>query len=57
MDNKVPASALMGATFLILADLLARTLHRPEEIRLGILTAVFGAPFFLYLLLRDQRHF
>ncbi|HAI69914.1 MAG TPA: iron ABC transporter [Gammaproteobacteria bacterium] len=53
----VPASALMGATFLILADLLARTLHRPEEIRLGILTAAFGAPFFLYLLLRHQRHF
>ncbi len=51
----VPASALTGATFLILADLLARTLHRPEEIRLGILTAAFGAPFFLYLLLRPRR--
>ncbi len=51
----VPACALTGATFLILADLLARTLHRPEEIRLGILTAVFGAPFFLYLLLRHRR--
>ncbi|RKZ80278.1 MAG: iron ABC transporter permease, partial [Candidatus Parabeggiatoa sp. nov. 1] len=36
-------------------DLLARTLHRPEEIRLGILTAVFGAPFFIYLLLRHRR--
>jgi cobalamin transport system permease protein len=50
----IPASALIGAIFLILADLLARTLHRPEEIRLGIITAISGAPFFLYLLLREQ---
>ena len=51
----LPASALAGATFLILTDILARTLRRPEEIRLGIITAVFGAPFFLYLLLRHRR--
>ncbi|MDM8559360.1 iron chelate uptake ABC transporter family permease subunit [Candidatus Parabeggiatoa sp. HSG14] len=51
----IPACAFTGATFLILADLLARTLHRPEEIRLGILTALFGAPFFLFLLLRHRR--
>ncbi len=51
----LPASALMGATFLILADLLARTIHRPEEIRLGIVTAMFGTPFFIYLLLRYRR--
>ena len=51
----IPASALSGATFLLLVDLLARTLHRPQEIRLGILTAFIGAPFFLYLLLK-QRH-
>jgi iron complex transport system permease protein len=51
----LPASALTGAAFLILADILARMLHRPEEIRLGIITAVFGAPFFLYLLLRQQQ--
>jgi len=50
----IPASALIGAIFLILADLLARTLHRPEEIRLGIITAMGGAPFFLYLLLRER---
>jgi iron complex transport system permease protein len=47
----LPASALAGASFVILADLLARTLIRPEEIRLGIITAACGAPFFLYLLL------
>jgi iron complex transport system permease protein len=51
----LPASALAGASFLIFADLLARTLIRPEEIRLGIITAAFGAPFFLYLLLRHKR--
>lgn len=52
----LPASALAGAIFLILADILARTLINPEEIRLGIITAVAGAPFFLYLLLRNQRN-
>jgi iron complex transport system permease protein len=51
----IPASALTGAVFLIFADLLARTLRSPEEIRLGIITAAFGAPFFLYLLLRHRR--
>jgi iron complex transport system permease protein len=45
----------MGATFLIIADLIARTLTRPEEIRLGIVTAAFGAPFFLYLLMKHKR--
>jgi len=51
----IPASALSGASFLILVDLLARTLNRPEEIRLGIFTAALGAPFFLYLLVRHRR--
>ncbi|MGH9899912.1 MAG: FecCD family ABC transporter permease [Pyrinomonadaceae bacterium] len=48
-------SAITGASFLVLADLVARTLIRPEEIRLGIITAAFGAPFFLYLLMRHRR--
>jgi iron complex transport system permease protein len=46
----VPASVVMGALFLICCDLLARTIHPPTEIRLGVVTAAFGAPFFLYLL-------
>ncbi len=50
----IPGSALLGSTFLVTMDLLARTLHRPEEIRLGILTALIGAPFFLYLLLKES---
>ena len=48
---------LGGASFLIVCDLLARTIHPPEEIRLGIVTAAFGAPFFLYLLRRQQGRF
>ena len=51
----LPASALTGAAFLVFADLLARTLDRPEEVQVGIITAFFGAPFFLYLLMRRSR--
>ena len=51
----LPASALLGALLLILADLLARTLLQPMEIPLGIVTALGGAPFFLWLLLRQRR--
>ncbi|HKX29614.1 MAG TPA: iron chelate uptake ABC transporter family permease subunit [Blastocatellia bacterium] len=51
----LPATALTGAAFLILTDILARTVRPPEEIRLGIITAALGAPFFLYLLIRHQR--
>lgn len=51
----LPASVLTGALFLIVCDLLARTIHPPAEIRLGIVTAAFGAPFFLYLLRRRRK--
>lgn len=51
----LPASALVGAIFLLAADLVARTVIRPEEIRLGIITAGCGAPFFLFLLLQRRR--
>ncbi|MCI0602268.1 iron chelate uptake ABC transporter family permease subunit [bacterium] len=51
----LPASALTGAVFLVFTDIIARTIYSPEEIRLGIITGVLGAPFFLYLLLR-HRH-
>jgi len=49
------SSSLAGAAFLIVCDLLARTIHPPTEIRLGIITAAFGAPFFLLLLMRKYR--
>ncbi|KVN12715.1 heme ABC transporter permease [Burkholderia sp. MSMB1552] len=50
----MPAAALFGAILMLLADLGARTLHAPAEIPLGILTALFGAPFFLALLLKKK---
>lgn len=46
----IPASALGGALFLILADSLARTLIQPLEIPVGALTALIGSPYFVYLL-------
>ena len=51
----LPASALLGAALLIAADSVARTLLAPAELPIGILTAVIGAPFFLWLLLRRER--
>jgi len=53
----LPASALAGASFLMLADLLARTLLSPAEIPVGVLTALIGAPFFIYLLRRTRREY
>jgi iron complex transport system permease protein len=51
-DNRVlvPFCALTGAIFLVFADALSRTLIQPAEIPIGIITAVFGGPFFLYIL-------
>jgi cobalamin transport system permease protein len=46
----MPASALVGGTFLMVADTLARTLLSPSEVPVGILTALAGGPFFIYLL-------
>ena len=51
----LPLSVLTGAIFLIAADLLARTVQAPTEIPIGIITAICGAPFFLYLLRRRKR--
>ncbi len=48
----LPASALLGALLLTLADAAARTVRAPAELPVGVLTALFGAPFFLVLLLR-----
>lgn len=51
----LPASALAGAAFLILCDLAARTVRPPAEVRLGVVTAMCGAPLFLLLMLRRLR--
>jgi len=47
-------SALMGAILLVLADLVSRTIAGPVEIPIGIITALGGGPFFLYLLLKEK---
>jgi iron complex transport system permease protein len=51
----IPAAAVSGALFVVAADLVARTLLSPIEIRLGIVTGVCGAPFFLWLISRHRR--
>jgi iron complex transport system permease protein len=53
----LPAAAIFGGAFVVLADLLARTMLSPREIPLGILTAIIGAPFFIYLLRRTRREY
>lgn len=52
----LPGSALLGALLLLVADLLARTVAVPAELPIGILTAVLGGPFFLWLLLKQRNH-
>jgi iron complex transport system permease protein len=51
----LPAAALGGASFLVLADLGARVALAPTELPVGIVTALLGGPFFLYLLQRNKR--
>lgn len=56
-DNRflIIASALAGAILLNLADMLARVIAAPSEFPIGVITAVVGAPVFLYLLVRNGR--
>ncbi len=51
----LPASALFGGAFLVLCDLAARTLTPPREIPIGTITALLGAPFFLYIFYATRR--
>ena len=53
-DHRIvlPASALFGASFLVLCDLVARTAMAPLEIPVGVVTALIGGPFFLWLLVK-----
>ncbi|HEV2573100.1 MAG TPA: iron ABC transporter permease [Beijerinckiaceae bacterium] len=51
----LPISALLGASLLVAADACARTIVAPADLPIGILTALVGAPFFLWLLLRRER--
>jgi len=55
-DNRylLPASALLGASMLLLADAVSRTIVAPAELPIGIITAAVGGPFFLWILLRKR---
>lgn len=51
----IPGSAMMGAMILTASDTMARTILAPAELPIGIITAGFGAPFFLFMLLRQRQ--
>lgn len=55
-DHRIvlPAAALFGAAFTVLCDLLARTIMAPVELPVGIITAMIGGPFFLWLLVKKS---
>lgn len=53
----LPASALLGATFLLFCDAISRTIVSPAELPIGIVTAFFGGPFFLWILLHRRSAF
>lgn len=53
-QNLLPVTGLLGGLLVTLADLAGRTLFAPIELPCGIVTAVIGAPFFLYLLIRNR---
>ena len=50
----LPASALFGASLLIVADTIARTVSAPAELPIGVITALIGAPVFLLILRRGS---
>jgi iron complex transport system permease protein len=55
-DHRVllPLSALGGGLFMVAADTAARIILSPAELRVGVLTAMIGAPFFIYLLIQNR---
>jgi len=53
----LPASALAGGAFVVIADLIARTMLAPVEIPVGVVTAIIGAPFFIYLLRHTRKEY
>jgi len=51
----LPAAILSGGSFLVLADAMARTLLAPQQIPVGVITAMLGVPIFLFLLQRQYK--
>ncbi|MGE9516450.1 MAG: FecCD family ABC transporter permease [Solitalea-like symbiont of Tyrophagus putrescentiae] len=58
-DNRLilPASAILGAILLSLADLLSRVIVAPSEVPIGIITALVGVPIFIYIILKDRKKY
>ncbi|MFQ4141252.1 iron ABC transporter permease [Chlorogloeopsis sp. ULAP02] len=54
-EGLIPTSALLGGMIVVIADFLGRTLFAPIEIPCGVVTAAVGAPYFLYLLIRNRK--
>jgi iron complex transport system permease protein len=50
----LPAAALFGGVFLMVADTVARSVLAPTELPVGVITALCGGPFFIYLLIRHR---
>jgi iron complex transport system permease protein len=50
----IPAATLGGAAFVLLSDTLARTVLAPEQLPVGVVTALIGGPFFLSLLVTEK---
>lgn len=57
VDNRyvLPASALLGALVLTVADMIARVVTAPMELPIGVVTALLGTPVFLYILIKDKK--
>lgn len=51
----IPASALMGSLLILVADLISRTVIAPDELRLGVIVSMIGAPVFLYIILSRRK--
>jgi len=50
----MPVSALIGASLLILADFIGKTVFAPSELAVGIVVSIIGIPYFLYLLVKSK---
>ncbi len=57
-DHRIllPISALTGAALLLLADVASRLILAPAELPVGLMTSIFGAPFFTFLLIKQRKH-
>ncbi|MGL5973313.1 MAG: FecCD family ABC transporter permease [Oscillospiraceae bacterium] len=51
----IPLSVIYGGSFMVLCDLIARTIASPKEVPIGSVTALIGAPFFIYIYLRNSK--